>query len=138
MPEVGKNTQPVATRFYDKGGAVRSIMGSRDCVHKHIAEPDLVAGPEMANIGELAEIAPRSSRSEGGGRNVDRDPEFALENACVADMVPMIVGYDHGVNLADVPAVRGKPLLRLYACYPRVNQELDAAGFNINAISTAS
>jgi hypothetical protein len=39
------------------------------------------------------------------------------------DMVPVIVGNDHGIDLADVTAVRGKPVLRLHAGDPGVEQE---------------
>jgi hypothetical protein len=54
------------------------------------------------------------------------------------DVVAVIMGYDNRIDRTDVPAVSGKPFLRLYAGDPGVDQESDAPCLDINTISAAS
>ena len=138
MPEVGHHAEPLLPCFDHEYGPVHSVMGRGDGVYEHIAESDLVAGPEAVHVGKLSEIAPCRSSRKRRRSNIDRDAEFPLVHTRMPDVVAVIMGYDDRIYRADVPAVSGKPLLRLYAGDPGVDQQSDSPGLDINAISAAA
>ncbi len=81
----------------------------------HVAEPQLVMGPEMPDVLHLAERAPRGCGGERRRRHVDRQAVFAMQDAGVTDMVGMVVRDDHGIYGTDVPAVGGQAFFRLHS-----------------------
>ena len=77
-------------------------------------------------------------RLVGLGGDVDRQAELAMENAHAAGVVNVVVGNQNGIDAGDVPAMSGQPLLGLAPADPGVEQQLDAAGFHIDAVAVAA
>jgi hypothetical protein len=45
----------------------------------------------------------------------------------MSDMVSMVVGYDHGIDLADITAMGSEPRFGLPAVYAGIEKQFDPA-----------
>jgi hypothetical protein len=86
-------------------------------MHDYITKPELVAGSEVMNLFQRSERAPGRCCCHRGRCNEERKTEFAMEHACMPDMVAVVMGDDDSVHFANVAAVRSKPFCGLYPGY---------------------
>ena len=53
-------------------------------------------------------------------------------------MISMVMGYDHRINIADIPPLRCKLLFGLNPVDARINQQLYAACFHVDTVAIAA
>ena len=54
------------------------------------------------------------------------------------DMITMVVGYYHCIDLAYITAMGSKPFFGLFAVYPCIEEQLNALSLNVNAVAVAA
>ena len=77
-------------------------------------------------------------RPVGLGGDVDRQTELAMQDAHAAGVVHMVVGNQDGIDTSHVPTMQGKPLLDLASADSGIEQQLDAACLDVDAVAVAA
>jgi hypothetical protein len=72
------------------------------------------------------------------GGNVDWQAEFAMQDAHAARVVYMVVGDQDRIDAGRIPVVEGEPLSDPAAAYSGIEQQLDSACFNVDAVAVAA
>ena len=138
VAEVGHDTEPFRTRTHDESRAIRAVMRRGDRLYQHIAESEVVARPEVTHVLKLAESAPRRCCSERSRSDIDWEAVLSLKHAGVPNVITVIVGDYHCIDLSDVPPVGNEPLSSLHAGDAGVEQELHTTCFHVNAVTVAA
>jgi len=92
----------------------------------------------MSYSAELSKWTPACRGGERGARYVHGQAEFPLKNPGTGDVVAMVVRDYESVNLADISAGVGEPLLGTLAAYAGVEEQFCSAGFYVYAITVAA
>ena len=138
MPEVGHDTEPFVPGCDDKYCPISAVMRRGDCLHRYFFKDYLTVGLEMSYILKLAECVTHDCRLEGLFCNVQGDPVFSLVNACISDMVSMVMGNDHCIDIPDIASQCRKLFFCLDTVYSCIEEELQPACLDIDTVSAAA
>src|SRR5208283_752734 len=138
MAQVRQDAETLSASLDDERGPVHAVMGRRDSVHKHVAKPKLALRLEVADISHFPERTPRRSCCECRGRHIYRQTIFSLQYAGVSDVIGVVVRDNHGIDITNVAAARSESFFCLSPRDSCVENKLDSASFDINAVAAAA
>ena len=97
----------------------------------------LFPGLEMPKVVDLAQCK-SLGRLVGLGSGVDWQAKRPVQDSHAAAVIHMVVGDQHGIDRIRIPAMLGEPPLDLAGTDPGVEQQLDAACLDVDAIAVAA
>jgi hypothetical protein len=113
-------------------------MGRRYGLNRYVFKTDHAIRLKMPYIVEYAERMTFYCGIKGLLGDIQGEAVFSLKDACMPDMIAMIMGNDYGIDIAD----RAPPGRKLFFClnsvYTRIEEERYVACLNIDAVSIAA
>ena len=102
VTHVREDSDPVVLVFYHKCGAVDTVMGRWNGFDTHIVEANALASVKVPYIEQLSK--PPSALGLGQRRlsHIQGQPELALVDSSLRDVVGMFMGYYYGLNPANI------------------------------------
>ena len=137
VAQIGQDAQPVPAVIDHEHHPLCGVVRGGSRFHDDFAETDRFPGLEMPKVSDLAK-GKSLGRLVGLGGGVDWQAEGAVQDSHTAAVVNMVVGDENRIDRIYVPAMLGEPLFDIAGTDPGVEQQLDAACLDVDAVAVAA
>jgi len=138
VSEIGHDAEPLLSGGDDKDCSISTVMGCGYGTDHYVFNVDHPVRRKMSHIVKLAKGMPPDCRVIGLFSNVQGKTIFSLKDACMPDMIAMVMGNDHSVHIADVPSPCRQFFFCLNAVDACIKEESYTPGLDIDAVTIAA
>jgi len=138
VPEVSHDAEPFVSGGDHKDCSISTVMGCRYGMNRYVFDVDHPVRRKMSHVVKLAKGMPLDCRVIGLFGNVQGKTEFPLKDACMPDMIAMVMGNDHGINVTNSAPPCRQLFFCLHAVDPCIKEESYTLCLDIDAVTIAA